>query len=111
VFDPGWVSLYCLCISWGHLCVIVQMVCLFGLISNESWVRSSFWCLECVVHMYLRCFLGVRVFLCWAVEYVSLEVYFPLIGFGSGGCTGLLPRTRMSRGSAFGGMVCVLDGP
>ena len=80
-----WVSLYCLCISWSHLCVKVQIVCLFGLLSN-SWVRSSFWCLEYVVHLYLRCSLGVcSVFLCWAVGYVSLEVCFPLKGSGSVG--------------------------
>ena len=62
--------------------MILQLVCLIELRSNESWVRSSFWCLEYVVLLYLRCFLGVCVSLCWAVGYVSFEFYVPLIGFG-----------------------------
>ena len=83
MFEPVWVSLCYLCILGNHLCVVLQMVRLFGLLSNESWLRCSLWCLECVVHLYLRCFLGgCCVFLCWAVGYVSLTC-ISLIGSGS----------------------------
>ena len=66
--------------------MIMQMVCLFGFLSDKSWVMSSLWYLEYDVHLYLRCFLGVcSVFLCWTVGYVSLMFCFPLTGFGSVG--------------------------
>jgi hypothetical protein len=41
--------------------------------SNENWVRRSFWCLEYIVHLYLR----------WTVGCVSLGACFSLIGSGS----------------------------
>ena len=85
----------------------VQVICLFRFLSDKDWVGSNFWGLGFVVCLYLRCFLGVcGVFLCWTVEYVSLMVCVPLIGYGSVGLRVYCPG-RVCHGVERSGCWCM----
>ena len=83
------------------------MICIFRFLSDMSWVRSDFWCLGFVVCLCHRCFLGVSgVFLYWKVEYVSLMVCVPLIGYGSVGLRVYCPG-RVCHGVERSGWCCI----